>query len=427
MIFKRTIIAKKFGIISEKEMGMLLIKNATIVNSSEEERVDLLIEGDRIVQIASEIRHNEAEVLDIEGNYLLPGIVDLNVRLKDNLFKMDHIDRLVQKAKKSGVTTLGLMPDFHPALESETLMELLQSKLEKMRLDIKVAVKGSKNSSEKEMNDVAIMLHKGASLLYEDSSTDSNILRRVMQYGKMKGVPLLCRCDNPQLNDSGVMNDGEIAAKLGLAGITKISEISEVAKVAQMANYYGVKTVFQTLSTKKSLDIIAQEGGECLSEVSILHLIFSDQACEGFHTLAKVFPPFREGNERVGLLQALQEAKIDLLTAMHSAKSYNSKDVAFNDATFGVDSLEYFLSLCYTYLVKAGYLSLGKLMEMIATTPAQKVLGLDNLGEVKEGYIANLVIFNPHTIETINNPQSLFHQMRLEGEVVGTIYQGQRI
>ncbi len=408
-------------------MSMLLIKNATIVEGSEEKRVDLLIEGERIVKIASELRDNDAEVLDIKGCYLFPGIVDLNVRLKDNLFKMEYIERLAKKAKKSGVTTLGLIPDFHPALESETFMELLQSKIEKLQLDIKVAVKGSKNSSDKQMNDIAIMLHKGASLLYEDSYTDSNILRRVMQYGKMKRVPLMCRCDNPKLNDNGVMNDGEIASRLGLAGITKISEISEVAKVAQMANYYGVQTVFQTLSTKKSLDIVAQEGGECLSEVSILHLILSDQACEGFHTLSKVFPPFREENERLSLLKALQEGKIDLLTSMHSAKSYNSKDVAFNDATFGVDSLDYFLSLCYTFLVKRGYLALSSLIEMISTTPAQRVLGLNDLGEIREGAIASVIVFNPNALQRVDNPHSLFYQMQLEGEVVETIYRGQRV
>jgi dihydroorotase len=406
---------------------MLLIKNATIFKDGKEIGCDLFIKDGKISKIDDNIDLKDVKTIDITGKYLLAGIVDLNVRLKDNSLSLSHLNRLKNKAKKSGVTTFALMPDFTPNIASETFSELLKTKLDEMKLDIILSVKAIKDENDKELNDIAIMIENGAKIIQARSHIDGNLLRRVLQYSLMKDVPFFCFCDNPDLNDNGVMHEGRVSAKLGLAGVSKISEISEVARVSSMCEYYGSKTLFQSLSTDRSIQIvdnIKKEGKPAYSEVSISHLILNDKMCNDFNTLAKLHPPLRDEDERLKLIDALKCGKIDTITSLHSAKSYNSKDVAFNDASYGVDLLEHFISLCYTYLVKGGIINFEELSLLISATPA-KILGFDDLGKIEEGFVANLVVFDPTINKTIDDKTSLFDKFEISGEVLMTISNGE--
>lgn len=403
---------------------MLLIKNATLFIEGLETVQDLLIDKGLIVKISKDIEEPSARMIDASGLYLLPGIIDLNVRFKDNLLSKSHIQRLKSKAKKSGVTTFTLMPDFTPNIDSETFMELLNYKLD---ASMKLSLKALQIDDENKLHEISRLLASGATVIQENSHIDGNLLRRIMQYSLMKDVPFFCFCNNPDLNDNGVMHEGQTSAKLGLAGITKISEISEVAKVASMAEYYGAKTLFQSLSTADSLDIVTRakyNNPKIYSEVSIFHLIFNDSSCSDFNTLAKVMPPLRDEEERKKLMEALKRGKIDILTSLHAAKSFNSKDVAFSDATYGVDSLEEYLAFCYTYLVKKGEIDMLQLISMMSEVPAE-ILKLEKLGKIKEGYIADVILFDPHSKKICDDAHSLLYGLELFGELKGVIKEGE--
>jgi len=403
---------------------MLLIKNATLFQETKESQSDLLVKDGKIVKIAPSISESVAKTIDATGLYLLPGIIDLNVRLKEDILSKSHIDCLRKKAKKSGVTTFALMLDCAPVVESATFVELLEHYLDDSML---ISLKGLQAEDGDKLNNISTLLHSGAKIIQENSHINGNLLRRILQYGLMKKVPFFCYCSNPDLNDNGVMHEGETSSKLGLAGISKISEISEVAKVAAMAEYYGAKTLFQSLSVARSLDIIAlakRENLDIYAEVSIYHLLFNDTACEDFNTLAKLMPPLRDEEERKRLVEALKEDKIDVLTSLHAAKSFNSKDLPFNDAAYGVDSLEDYLALCYTALVKSGIIDMSKLIQLLSEKPAI-ILGLEGVGKVEVGAEADLILFNPHLKRFNEDKKSLLYGMEIFGEVQETIKKGE--
>ncbi len=403
----------------------MVIKNAYIFKNREKRKVDVRIEEDKIVEISSQISTLGDEFFDAQGLYLFPSIIDLNVRLLNDKLNRNNLERLFYNAVCGGVGSFVLMPDFSPKIDNETVLEFLNQQIsDESSLDIFLSIAAS--SDKKRLNNISTLLKYGSDVLFEKSSSNGNILRRAMQYAKMKNIPFIIFCDNPDLNDSGVMNESEVSFKLGLAGISKVGEISEVAKIAQMAIFYDITLLFQSLSTKRSVEIVNEaksRNNKIFCEVSIHHLAKNDTACEEFNTAAKIMPPLREESEREALLEALKEDKIDTITALHSPKSLLYKDVAFFDALYGIDSIKDFLPLCYTYLVKTGIIDFEKLFEKISLNPA-KILNLSDKGEIKEGYKADLILFNPDFKEIKKDKSSLYFGDTLYGKVEKVMIKG---
>lgn len=405
---------------------MLLVKNAKLAN---ETTCDILVEDGEIKKIEPDLELPcECRVIDAKGYYVLPGLVDLNVRLANSQLNSDSLKKLTESSLKGGVTTSVIMPDFSPRLDNSTLLEHFKIKAQNEEANLHVAAPLINEETEK-LNNVATLLNNGASAIWTTSSSNSNLLKRGFQYARMKKAPIFCKCYEPDLDDNGVMNEGEVSAKLGLPGICKVSENAEVAKVAELSLMNNTKIIFQSLSTKRALDIVStikKINKNISSEVSIHHLCKNDESCDGFNTYAKIMPPLREEEERQELLKALQKGQIDALTSGHSPLSVLYKDVAFENAQFGIGALEEYLSLCYTYLVKTGIISMEKLQALCATNPAE-ILAQEKIGKIEVGFNADLVIFNPDTSSVVENKTSLYNGDTLFGEVVKVIKDGEVI
>ncbi len=395
---------------------MRVIKNCTIFIDNQEKVVDVALHDNKITKIDSHIKLlDNYEIIEANGLYLLPSIIDLNVRVENDTLNTKNLQTLYQKSKKAGIGYFVLMSDFFPRIENESFFEFLNDKKDSSLI---LSIKALKKSDE--LNDIATFIKNGAKVIQESSNINTNLIRRVMQYSSMKNVPFFCFCDNLELHDNGAMNEGELSFELGLPGISKISEVSEVAKISVMAEYFRAKTLFQTISTAKSIDIINRTKHnfrDVYCEVSIHHLVLNELSCRDFNTYAKLNPPLRDEKERKLLIKALQDGKIDTLTSMHSPKSLIYKDTAFEDAKFGIDSIELFLPLCYTFLVKNNIINMQRVSEMISLNPA-KILGFKNVGKIEVGYEANLILFDPNHIEMIDDKTSPYFQKEIYGKVV---------
>ncbi len=404
---------------------MLVIKNCKIVSEDRDRVVTVLIKDGVIDRVDdSSFDCSGCRVVDADGLYLLPSIVDLNVRILDDVFNTANLKRLYSEIKRAGVGDFMLSPRFMPLVENQIFIELLKSELNRNYPQILLSIKALK--SDTELNDISILSSYGIKVIQENSSINGNLIRRIMQYAQMRDSIFFLFCQNLDLNDNGVMNEGEVSFKLGVPGISKIGEISEVAKMVQMSIYYRVKTHFQSLSTIDSIELInmAKDSfSKISSEISIHHLVLDDTSCDGFNTYAKLNPPLRDTKEKDALIEALKSGKIDTITALHSPKSISFKDVAFSEAKFGIDSIGDFLSLCYTFLVKEGIISLWELTKYISQNPAD-ILEINDIGLVKEGYRANLILFDPDSSRVVESPHSPYHGRLLYGDIRGYIYNG---
>ncbi|EAH6860759.1 metal-dependent hydrolase [Campylobacter coli] len=389
----------------------MLIKNAKIYG---ENLQDLLIKDAKIVKIGTNL--DDDEVLDAQGMTLLPSFVDLCVNLKNDKFSLNNLELLEKECLRGGVGAIMLRDcmDF----DEESFSLFLQN-LKSRKVQIFPSVCALDKQGK--LKNLATLLNKGAYALELKSSSNANILRVGMQYALMKEKSLFVKCYDENFDDNGVMNDCEMSFELGLAGMSAVAESSEVAKIKEIAKIYGVKVIFDLLSLKRSLELL---GDENLKLISIHHLIKDDSACAGFNTAAKLNPPLRSKEDKESLKQALKQGKIDFLSSLHSAKSISLKDLAFDEAAFGIHSICEFMSLCYTFLIKERLLTWQNLCKVTSQNPSE-FLGL-NSGIIEVGKEANLVLFDEN--EEISAPKSsLYANDKLFGKVKLHLVKGEKI
>ncbi len=390
----------------------MLIKNAKIYG---ENLQDLLIKDGKIVKIGANLDDND-EVLDAQGMTLLPSFVDLCVNLKNDKFSLSNLELLEKECLRGGVGAI-ILRDCMDFDEESFSLFLQNLKTRKIQIFPSICALDKQGK----LKNLATLFNKGAHALELKSSSDANILRVGMQYALMKEKSIFVKCHDENFDDNGVMNDCEASFELGLAGMSAVAESSEVAKIQEVAKFYGVKVIFDLLSLKRSIELLEDEN---LKLISIHHLIKDDSACTGFNTAAKLNPPLRSKEDKESLKQALKQGKIDFLSSLHSAKSISLKDLAFDEAAFGIHSVCEFMSLCYTFLIKEGLLTWQNLCKATSQNPSE-FLGL-NSGIIEVGKEANLVLFDEN--EEISAPKSsLYANDKLFGKVKLHLVKGENI
>ncbi|VEJ07450.1 dihydroorotase [Campylobacter lari] len=354
----------------------MIIKNAKIYG---EQKLDLKIEDGKITQIANDLNDDE-HIVDIEGKTLLPSFIDLNVSLLDNEFSIDKLYNLEKACLKGGVGTIVLKD----SLEANTQgYALYYDKLKSLDINVLPTI----NVLDKigKLKNIATLIDMGAKGLELTSTLGANYLRQCMQYASMKSSPIFLKCFDESFDDHGVMNDSKMSFELGLIGISDIAETSEVAKMKELVEFYGNNACFGALGVIKSFELLENYQ----SEISIHHLIKDENSCENFNTYAKILPPLRSKNELSYLIKMLQKGKITFLTSLHTP---SKKDLAFDEADFGVNAIAMYMSLCFTYLIKENVLTWKELCDFTSYNQAQ-FLGL-NKGKIESGFDADLVVFD---------------------------------
>ena len=375
----------------------MLIKDVNIVYEHSVVKSDIIIEDGVVKEIADGLRYS-GKVVDGSGKYLFPKLVDIGTNFSDGSFKT--ISRVAQKAAKSGVGTVICSSKTTPVLNSETALESFQLKSGLEAIDFKPMIGAKKDAG---LSDIAILINKGGVAIEIDSDDDLNCIARAFEYAKLKDVPIICSANSKALQGGAMVAQGGVSNRLGIAGVSTLTETVEVVKIAHMAQYYGVKLLFLHLSCEESIRL--SKG--CYVSCSIHHLLKDATACSDFNTKAKIYPPLRN--------KLLKELKnIDIITSMHAKTTTSNKDLAFAQASFGVDCMGEFLSLSYE-LVRTKQISMQELITKLCYNPA-KLFGLDLKIEVAKE--CDLVLFDPQKSYRVSNSDSLYENETLYGQVV---------
>lgn len=388
------------------KMNRTLIKNGKVVIPGEGivGKRDVLIEDGVIKEISPDIPLDEAEVIEAKDCYIIPGIVDMHVHLRDPDGTEEGISTGTLACAKGGITTACCMPNTTPCIDNPTIVRYIVLSTEKYG-KIKVHPIGAMTIGRegKTLAPYDKMKAEGIVAVSDDGSwvEDPLVMKSVLEISNSEGLLPISHCEDKRVSLDGVVNEGIASLKLGLPGIPPLAEILAVARDVALAKDTETRLHIAHISLKESLEIIKiakSLGVKITCEVSPHHFILTDDLLlEGRFGL-KVNPPLRKEIDKLALIDGLKDDSIDVIASDHAPRKTLGLDL-LNDP-FGISSADIMLPLCYTFLVKEGHLSILELVKKLSYNPS-RLLGLDT-GDIAIGKKADLVIFNPNYKEIVN-------------------------
>lgn len=400
---------------------------------------DVLVEGDQIIGVADRIEPvSEAEVIDCEGQILLPSLFDLHVHAREPGGEhKENIHTCSEAAINGGITGIVLQPNTNPAIDSAAAVQnVLDIAREKSRIWPTLFTTGAitKGRNGTELAAIGGMKGRGAVMLTDDGDPVSNpqVLRRAMEYAKQFDLPIASHCEVKELTGKGCMHEGRVSYSLGLQGIPSISEEIGIARDIRIAEYVGVHLHIQQVSTARGMDTIrrAKERGiRVTCEVSPHHLIFNHEDVAHYDTRFKMSPPLRTKEDNAALLQGLIEGVFDVIATDHAPHTEFEKNQDFASAPFGITGLETALPALFHHFISRQHFGWDVLVKRYAQEP-RRFLNLPT-NEIREGSSAEFLLFDPQRStlidreflrsKSINTP---FLGRTLQGQVTRVIYRG---
>lgn len=412
----------------------LLIKNGTLVLKDGEKKADILIENGKISKIGKIAE--DCKVIDASGKHVLPGLIDMHVHLREPGFEgKEDIESGSRAAVAGGFTQVCCMPNTNPVCDNAVVVSYILNRQKEVNL-CKINPIGAITRGEEgeQMAEIGKMKAAGAVALSDDgrSVMNSNIMRLAMEYASGFALKCLCHCEDINLVDGGVVNEGYNSTLTGLKGSLRAAEDIMIARDIALAESLDIPVHICHVSTYSGVEIIksAKKRGVAVTAETCPHyFILTDDIITDFDTNTKVNPPVREEKDRKALIKGLKDGTIDCIVTDHAPHSAKDKQVEYNLAAFGISGIETSFALSYTYLVRTGILTLSQLMDKMSLNPAS-VLNLDG-GELKEGAPADITIVDLNEKYVIDGKKFLskgkntpFNGYEVYGKVLCTIVDG---
>lgn len=383
----------------------ILIKGGHVVDPANEidEIMDIYVADGKIEEIgkdiSSELDGVEMEVIDARGKIVTPGLVDMHVHLREpgQEYKED-IETGTRAAVMGGVTSVACMPNTNPVVDNKAIVSYIINKAKEVAYTNVYPVGAvSKGLCGKELAEIGEMKFEGAVAISDDGQPvyDSGLMKKAIQYASMFDMKVISHCEDKSLVDGGYMNDGFTASKLGLKGIPNSAEDTQIARDIIIAQSLDLPVHIAHVSTKGGVEIIRQakkRGVKVTAETCPHYFSLTDEACDGFNTLAKMNPPLRTDEDVKAIKEGLKDGTIDAIVTDHAPHHKDEKDCEFGYALNGIVGLETSLGLAIKYLVKEGVLTMSELVEKMSYNPSQ-ILGIAK-GTLGEGKIADITIFD---------------------------------
>ncbi len=340
--------------------------------------------------------------INAENKWVFPGLIDLCARCNEpGPPHRGSIKSETRAAAAAGVTHLCCEPDTSPVLDTPAVAQLIEHSAHETGSAHIIPLGALTHQLQGlDLSEMAALKKAGCKGLSNASSaiSDSNLMRRAMQYAASNDLTVFLRPMDPWLAEGGCMHDGPVSTRLGLTGIPEAAETAGLARDLALVADTGVRAHFCRLSSGKSIQMIRQAQSEQLAvsaDVAIHQLFFCETDLINFNSLYHVQPPFRATSDRDALRQAVADGTISAICSDHRPLDAQTKCAPFPSTEPGISGIETLLSLCMR-LIDEQLIDLPRLFNLLIDSPAQ-LLGIDK-GHLKVGDTANLVIFNPNKV-----------------------------
>lgn len=367
-----------------------------------DETVDVVVADERVLEVGPAGEPGEDDrVVDLAGAVLVPGFVESQARLGEPGFEhRETLETGLAAAAAGGFTAVACLAATDPPMDDRSTVEMVRGEASRhpsaALLPIAAVSRGRRGE---ELTEMAELRDAGA-VAFSDaprSQRDPAFLRRALLYARHFDAPIVERPEDADLAGGGVVHEGPVSTRLGLAGIPAVAEEVAVTRALILAGETGGRLHLSPVSTAASLEAIRQarvRGVRVTCSVAIHHVLLEDEdvARSRFSPATRVDPPLRPSSDVEALVRGLCDGTVDVLTSDHAPWHETEKDVPFGDAPAGIAGLETLVPLALDRLVRPGLLSLSRLVELLALGPC-KLFGLPSGGLVA-GEPADLTVLD---------------------------------
>jgi dihydroorotase len=385
---------------------VLLIRAGELVDATTTgARADVLVRDGRVVEVGAAIdAPRGATVLDADGCVVAPGLVDLQVHLREpGREESETIETGSRAAALGGCTAVICMPNTEPPLDDATVVQSVLARGRAVGLcEVRPAGCISKGRAGAELAPMGELHDLGVRIFTDDGDcvADASVMRRAFEYAcGLPGAVVAQHAEDPALVRGGHMHEGEWSARLGIPGRPAAAETTIVARDLELARLTGGRYHVLHLSTAGAAELVRHAkatGVRVTAECTPQHITLTEASCAQYDPTFKMNPPLRSTADRDGVLHALVDGTIDAIATDHAPHAPETKQVPFEEAPPGMLGVETALSVAITQLVVTGLLSLHEVLARMSWQPA-RIAGLaDHQGRpIAPGEPANLCVLDP--------------------------------
>ncbi len=418
----------------------LLIRDAYVVDprAGLEEPRDILIRDGAIAELGAPGSlpvPPSGDQLHAAGKHLFPGFVDPHVHLRTpgQEYK-ESIATGTAAAAAGGFCAVIAMPNTAPVVDdAAVLRSLTEQASREARVPVGFLASITRALKGSELTEMAELRDAGALGFTDDGKpvVSAGMLRKALQYQRLAGGVVALHEEDPELSRDGVMHEGAVSARLGLAGIPSLSESTYIARDGAIALYEGARVHFQHLSAVESVEALAQAkaaGARVTGEVTPHHLTLTDDVVRTLDSRFKMNPPLRTDADRRALVQALKSGVIDCVATDHAPHARHEKEVPFEQAPMGTTGLETAFAAIFTELVVTGELELETLIERMTAGAALYNLPTPRIAPGEPANIALVDLEQSYEVGASGyasrSENCCFHGRTLYGRVLLTVAAG---
>lgn len=429
----------------------IFIKNGRVVDPSQkiDDICDILVEGNKIKDIqiprgkgqgAKEKKEHEPaefdKVLDASGMLVLPGLIDMHVHLREPGFEYKETIRTgTEAAVRGGITSVCCMPNTNPVNDNPGITEfIIRKAVQEGSCSVFPIGAITKDQKGEELAELGMMFDAGCIAFSDDGRPvrDSLVMRRALEYSRIRKALIISHAEDMSLSAGGVMNEGLLSLTLGLRGIPSQAEEVMIGRDIALAELTGGRLHIAHVSTKGAVELVrlAKKRGiaDITAETCPHYFSLTEAAVEGYNTNAKVNPPLRRKEDLEAIKAGLNDDTLDVIATDHAPHHKDEKLGEFDLAPSGISGFETSIGLSMK-LVDEGVLTIDRLIEKMALNPA-RIIGLGK-GNLKQGADADLVILDISTEYTVaaarfrsKGKNTPFEGWKLKARPVATIAKG---
>ncbi|HEV2544608.1 MAG TPA: dihydroorotase [Methylobacterium sp.] len=421
-------------------MSALVFSNAQLLDpaTGREGPGAVLVRDGRIADVAwdgAPGAPEDAQNIDCGGLTLAPGLIDLRAFVGEP--GAEHRETLASAsaaAAAGGVTTLVCMPDTNPVIDGPAIVDfVLRRARDTASVNVLPAAAITKGLAGREMTEFGLLAEAGAVAFTDGlkAVTNAQVMRRALTYARDFGALLMQHVEEPDLVGDGVMNEGEMASRLGLLGIPREAETVMLERDIRLVRLTGGRYHAAMISCADSVEIVRRAkaaGLPVTCGVSVNNLVLNEGDIGHYRTFCKLSPPLRREDDRAAVIAALNEGVIDVIVSDHNPQDVETKRLPFAEAADGALGIETLLGASLR-LLHTGDVSLKTLLGALSANPA-RLLGRE-AGRLEKGAPADLVLIDPDLPYVLDkrhlksrSKNSPFDEARLQGAAVLTLVGG---